>query len=158
MDVIETLKADHARVIALFARLRANPPPRGWRVLEELCDRAERHVIAEEEAFYPAVHATGERELVWWIARSRAAHARTKATIDMIRRTGASGVARLLALGGELGMLERDFEQHVLEEEARWFPLAAARLRPAAREALGARFGERLRELEHGRPLAAAAS
>jgi iron-sulfur cluster repair protein YtfE (RIC family) len=153
MDVIEALKADHARVIALFARVRAHAvPPR--HLVAELCDRVVLHALAEEQIFYPAVVATGDRALQRWVTQSRAAHARTKAMAQMIRRTGVSNLPRLVALGGELELLEQDLQSHVVDEEARWFPLAVRRVTEQERRGLGERFAARQHELE-GRRAAA---
>jgi hemerythrin superfamily protein len=140
MNAIEVLKADHARVQALFRQYEAaeHQPQQQRALAEQIYTELEVHAALEEELFYPAVRAQlgpvtvedepaeaagedGEADLV---AEALQEHQEVKTLIATLRGL-EPGDAQFQAAFAEL---REGVEEHVGVEEDELMPAVAAAL------------------------------
>ncbi|MEP6705095.1 MAG: hemerythrin domain-containing protein, partial [Acidobacteriota bacterium] len=62
-DAIEVLKADHRKVEALFARVKANEDGNNSATFKKIKDELDVHAHIEEAIFYPHLLEKGDKEL-----------------------------------------------------------------------------------------------
>jgi hypothetical protein len=162
MNAIELLKADHARVQALFRQYEgagARPAQRR-EIAEQIFTGLEVHATLEEELFYPALRGRlgqgaggheikddeaedGEEDLV---AEALEEHQEVKALIAELRAMDP-GDAQFQAKFDEL---REDVEEHVGMEEDELMPDAVADL-GGELERLGRQLEERKEQLMAGK-------
>jgi len=139
-DAIALLKADHARVDALFSKFeKLDGPAEKQSVVQVLCDELTVHMQVEEEILYPALRtAIGDNDLM---DEADVEHGTAKDLIAQLR--GAQpGDAQYDA---KVTVLAEYIRHHVKEEHTEMFPKAkAAKL---DLKALGQRMAERKVEL-----------
>jgi hypothetical protein len=140
MNAIELLKADHARVQALFRQYEAagHQPQQQRELAEQLFTALEVHASLEEELFYPAVRAqlgtvtveeepadaADEDEEADLVAEAQEEHQEVKALIATLRDL-EPGEAQFQAAFTEL---REGVEEHVGMEEDELMPAVAAAL------------------------------
>ena len=138
-DATHLIRADHARVLALFHRYRLDAPPQRKQALAEMiCLLLEVHARVEEEIFYPAMRRV-DPDLV---DKSVPEHNEMRRLIMRLRETPPQGLAHDAALMA----LMRDVMRHVADEETMLLP-EAERALPDELDALGARMMKRRMEL-----------
>jgi hypothetical protein len=144
-DAIAMLRADHARVSALFERFEnARGADRREKLAEQICDELDVHMRLEEEIFYPAVRrAIGNETLM---DEALVEHESGKSLIRQIRGMSPGDdlyEARVKVLGEYI-------RHHVKEEHTEMFPQARSSgvdlrgLAEAMRRAKKARAGSSL--------------
>jgi hemerythrin superfamily protein len=171
MNAIELLKADHARVQALFRQYEAaeHQTPQQRELAEQIFTELEVHAALEEELFYPAVRArlgtvtveeepTGEAEGeadtdeadgdadTDLIAEALEEHQEVKTLIATLRGL-EPGAAQFQAAFAEL---REGVEEHVGMEEDELMPAVAAAL-GSKLEQLGQQLEERKGQLTAGK-------
>ena len=140
MNAIEMLKADHARVQALFRQYEAaeNQAPHQRELAEQIFTELEVHAALEEELFYPAVREhlgpvtveeepadeTGEDEDTDLTTQALEEHQEVKTLIAALRDL-EPGEAPFQAAFAEL---REGVEEHVGMEEDELMPAVAAAL------------------------------
>jgi hemerythrin-like domain-containing protein len=151
MNAIQLLKDDHKKVRALLAELEATTP-RGIKTRTELLARIAReievHTTIEEEIFYPAFKAAGEKgddDKMYFEA------------LEEHRAAGDLVLPDLLAtdpgtecFGGRAKVFKELIEHHAGEEEKEMFPRARKLLSTAELNELGTRMAQRKQELLAG--------
>ena len=164
MNAIEVLKADHARVQALFRQYEAagQQPQQQRELAEQIFTALEVHASLEEELFYPAVRAqlgpvTVEEEPADaadadedvdtdLVAEALEDHQEVKTLIATLR-TLDPGEAPFQAAFAEL---REGVEEHVGLEEDELMPAVAATLGPEL-ERLGRQLEARQAQLMAGK-------
>jgi hemerythrin superfamily protein len=141
-NALAVLRADHDRVLELFARverLKSNGPQKA-QLVERICDELELHARVEEEIFYPSLRPTvGDDDLM---DEAAVEHDSMKALIERLRgmRPGdAQYDARVTVLGEYV-------RHHVKEEQDQMF--AKARATNIDLVALGRALKTRKRQLK----------
>ena len=142
MNAIELLKADHARVQALFRQYEAaeNQAQQQRELAEQIFTELEVHASLEEELFYPAVRAQlgpvtvaeegaetadeDDDEEVDLVAEAQEEHREVKTLIATLRGL-EPGDAQFQAAFAEL---REGVEEHVGMEEDELMPAVAAAL------------------------------
>jgi hemerythrin superfamily protein len=162
MNAIEVLKADHARVHALFRQYEAaaQHPQQQRELAEQIFTALEVHASLEEELFYPAVRArlgpvtvaeepaeaADEEADTELVAEALEDHQEVKTLIATLRGL-EPGEAQFQAAFAEL---REGVEEHVGLEEDELMPAAAAALGPAL-ERLGQQLEARQAQLMAGK-------
>jgi hypothetical protein len=162
MNAIELLKADHARVQALFRQYEAagNQAGQQRELAEQIFTELEVHASLEEELFYPAVRAqlgtvtveeeptdeTDGDEDTDLIAGALEEHQEVKTLIATLRALDP-GDAQFQAM---LAELREGVEEHVGMEEDELMPAVAAALGREL-EPLGRQLEERKEQLRAGK-------
>jgi hemerythrin-like domain-containing protein len=162
MNAIELLKADHARVQALFRQYEAagNQAQSQRDIAEQIFTELEVHASLEEELFYPAVHApldsvtveeeptdeTDEDEEADLIAQAREEHQEVKTLIATLRAL-KPGDAQFQTRFAEL---REGVEEHIGMEEDELMPAVAAALGREL-ERLGQQLEKRKEQLMAGK-------
>ena len=160
MNAIELLKADHARVQALFRQYETAGNQAQRELAEQIFTELEVHASLEEELFYPAVRApldtviveeepadeTGEDEEVDLIAQAQEEHQQVKSLIAALRAL-EPGDAQFQATFAEL---REGVEEHVGMEEDELMPAVAAALGREL-ERLGQQLEKRKEQLMAGK-------
>ena len=124
---IEMLEADHAKVQALFDKFEAageRMTKAKQHIVEEVFMALEVHAHVEEEIFYPAVKAIGEKESTKLIAESLEEHQVVKTLIEDMRALDP-GDAQYAA---KFTVLMENVRHHIEEEEDEMFPMAEEEL------------------------------
>ena len=135
----DVIRADHARVLALFQRYRVDAPAaRKQAIAESICLALEIHAHIEEEIFYPAMRRV-DPDLV---DKSIPEHNEMRRLVTRVRETPPHGLAHDAALMA----LMRDVMRHVADEETMLLPDAERVLGHELAE-LGARMTRRRLEL-----------
>ncbi len=139
-DAIALLKADHAKVGALFADYEhTRSPAKKKKLVAEICNELSVHAQIEEEIFYPDVKAALKDKVL--VPEATVEHAGVKdliAQIEGIEPDGEMYDAKVKVLGEYV-------KHHVKEEQNEMFPQARASSLDLV--ALGARMAERKGEL-----------
>ena len=121
-NALAVLRADHDRVLELFARfdrLKSNGPQKA-QLVERICDDLELHSRVEEELFYPSVREViADADLM---DEATVEHASAKALIEQLRGM-KPGDERYDAMVTVLGEYVR---HHVQEEQDAMFPKVRA--------------------------------
>lgn len=118
-DAIAMLKADHAKVEAMFERFEnLRGADRKEKLVAEICSELEVHMVLEEEIFYPAVReAIGDDDLMH---EATVEHMSAKDLIAQLRGMSAEDDlydAKVTVLGEYI-------KHHVKEEHSEMFPQA----------------------------------
>ena len=139
------LRADHARVSALFERYeKSRSADKKRDLLRSICEELRVHTEIEETIFYPAVQgALKDHELV---PEANVEHATIKGLIDQIER-GTSGSDDFEA---KVKVMSEYVKHHVKEEHSEMFPKAKKTKLDLRR--LGAEMADRKAQLMAARP------
>ena len=139
-DAIALLKADHAKVGALFAEYEhTRSPTKKKELVAEICSELSVHAQIEEEIFYPDVKAALKDKAL--VPEATVEHASVKdliAQVEGIDPDGEMYDAKVKVLGEYV-------KHHVKEEQNEMFPQVRASSLDLV--ALGARMAERKSEL-----------
>ncbi|HEY0301323.1 MAG TPA: hemerythrin domain-containing protein [Rhizomicrobium sp.] len=140
VDAIGLLKADHAKVSALFEKYEhSRQDSVKQRLAQQICDELTVHTKLEEEIFYPAVReAIGDDDLM---DEATVEHAGAKSLISQLRAAEPS--AKLF--DAKVTVLSEYIKHHVKEEHTEMFP--KARKSGADLKELGARMAARKKVL-----------
>jgi hemerythrin-like domain-containing protein len=158
MNAITLLKEDHKKVRGLLAELESTTS-RGVKTRRELLAKIAReievHTAIEEEIFYPAFKAAGEKnddQKIYFEALEEHRAAGELVLPDLLATDPGSE-----CFGGRAKVLKELIEHHAGEEEKEMFPRARQLLSAQELAELGARMEQRKRELLAGEPTAKAA-
>jgi hemerythrin superfamily protein len=148
MNAITLLKEDHKKVRGLLAELEATTS-RGIKTRTELLAKIAReievHTTIEEEIFYPAFKAAGEKnddDKMYFEALEEHRAAGDLVLPDLLATDPGSE-----CFGGRAKVLKELVEHHAGEEEKEMFPRARALLSADELTQLGARMEQRKAEL-----------
>jgi hemerythrin superfamily protein len=148
MDAIALLKQDHKVVRAMLTEL-ADTTPRATKTRTELLQKIkielEAHTTIEEEIFYPAFKAAGEKaddNKMFFEAMEEHRAAGDLVLPDLLKTDVNSD-----QFSGRAKVLKELVEHHADEEEKEMFPRAKALMDKAQLEALGERMATRKAEL-----------
>jgi hemerythrin-like domain-containing protein len=148
MNAIQLLKDDHKKVRALLAEL-VETTARGTKtrsqLLAKIATELRVHVAIEEEIFYPAFKAAGEKndDDSMYFEALEEHRAAGELVLPDLERTEASSEK----FSGRAKVLKELIEHHADEEEKEMFPRARKLLSAAELNALGAQMEARKREL-----------
>ena len=153
MNAIQLLKDDHKKVRALLSELESTTS-RGVKtrtqLLEKIGVELRVHAKIEEEIFYPAFKAAGEKtddETMYFEAKEEHRAVELLVLPDLEKTDPASE-----CFGGRAKVLKELIEHHAGEEEKEMFPRARKLLSAAELNELGARMEARKNELLAGEP------
>ena len=153
MNAIQLLKDDHKKVRALLSELESTTS-RGVKtrtqLLEKIGVELRVHAKIEEEIFYPAFKAAGEKtddETMYFEAKEEHRAVELLVLPDLEKTDPASE-----CFGGRAKVFKELVEHHAGEEEKEMFPRARKLLSAAELNELGARMEARKRELLSGEP------
>ena len=153
MNAIQLLKEDHKKVRGLLAELEATTP-RGIKtrtqLLATIATELRVHSKIEEEIFYPAFKAAGEKsddDKMYFEALEEHRAAGELVLPDLENTEPGSD-----KFSGRAKVLKELVEHHADEEEKEMFPRARKLLSAAELTALGAQMEARKRELMAGEP------
>jgi hemerythrin-like domain-containing protein len=148
MNAIQLLKDDHKKVRGLLAELEATTP-RGIKTRTELLAKIAReievHTTIEEEIFYPAFKAAGQKgddDKMYFEALEEHRAAGDLVLPDLLATDPATE-----CFGGRAKVFKELIEHHAGEEEKEMFPRARKLLSAAELNELGARMEQRKQEL-----------
>jgi hemerythrin-like domain-containing protein len=148
MNAIQLLKDDHKKVRGLLAELEATTP-RGVKTRTELLARIAReievHTTIEEEIFYPAFKAAGQKgddDKMYFEALEEHRAAGDLVLPDLLATDPATE-----CFGGRAKVFKELVEHHAGEEEKEMFPRARKLLSAAELNELCARMAQRKQEL-----------
>jgi len=148
MNAIQLLKDDHKKVRGLLAELVATTA-RGTKkrsqLLAKIAEELRVHVAIEEEIFYPAFKAAGEKsddDQMYFEALEEHRAAGELVLPDLEKTEPGSD-----KFSGRAKVLKELIEHHAGEEEKEMFPRARKLLSAAELNALGAQMAARKREL-----------
>jgi len=148
MNAIQLLKEDHKKVRALLAELESTTP-RGVKKRSQLLERIAKelrvHTKIEEEIFYPAFKAAGEKsddDKMYFEALEEHRAAGDLVLPDLEKTDPGSD-----RFSGRAKVLKELVEHHAGEEEKEMFPRARKLLSAAELNALGAQMAARKKEL-----------
>ncbi|WP_236207629.1 hemerythrin domain-containing protein [Pseudomonas tohonis] len=138
MNAIELLKQDHVTVKVLLEQLK-NTTERGVKTRTELLRRIEIelliHTTIEEQIFYPAFKAAGEKdESVMWAEAKEEHRTVDSLVLPDLKQTPPSS----LEFAGRAKVLKELVEHHIEEEEKEMFPKASKLLGKQKLAELGA--------------------
>jgi hypothetical protein len=144
MNAIKLLKQDHRRVEDLFKKFETakGSSERKQRIAERTCEELELHTKLEENDFYPAVEATGDRG-VELIREAEKEHAIVDDLISQLRTTSPESPE----FDAAYKVLRENVEHHVGEEEGEMFPYVARVLGSGDLGHVAHRMAERKRAL-----------
>jgi hypothetical protein len=135
----DMIRADHARVLALFHRYDIDASPRRKQALvEAVCAALEIHAQMEEDVFYPALRAAGS-DLV---EKALPEHEEMRRLIATLREMDPA----ILEYDATFMDLMREVMHHVADEETAMLPHAEVLLSRQLGE-LGARMTRRRMQL-----------
>ena len=148
MDAIALLKQDHKAVKALLTEL-ADTTNRAQKtrteLLQKIATEIEAHTTIEEEIFYPAFKAAGEKAddgKMFFEALEEHRAAGDLVLPDLLKTDVQSD-----QFGGRAKVLKELIEHHADEEEKEMFPRARELMDKAQLEQLGERMAKRKAEL-----------
>ena len=148
MDAIKLLKEDHKKVRGLLAELEATTPrgvKKRTQLLETIAKELRVHTKIEEEIFYPAFKAAGEKsddDKMYFEALEEHRAAGELVLPDLENTEPGSD-----RFSGRAKVLKELIEHHADEEEKEMFPRARKLLSAAELNSLGAQMAARKREL-----------
>jgi len=147
-DAVSLLKADHARVDAMFKRYESARSNQKEALVKEICEELKMHTLLEEELFYPELRAAAKRpdgagDL---LDEAKVEHHSAKMLIAELE-AGSPGDELFDAKVKVLGEYIR---HHVKEEHNEIFPLARQRLDLVA---LGERMAIRKQQMAMSPPV-----
>ena len=148
MDAIALLKQDHKAVKALLTEL-ADTTNRAQKtrteLLQKIATEIKAHATIEEEIFYPAFKAAGEKAddaKMFFEALEEHRAAGDLVLPDLLKTDVQSD-----QFGGRAKVLKELIEHHADEEEKEMFPRARELMDKAQLEQLGERMAQRKAEL-----------
>lgn len=148
MDAIALLKQDHKTVRAMLAEL-ADTTTRAKKsrteLLQKIKTELEAHTTIEEEIFYPAFKAAGEKaddNKMFFEALEEHRAAGDLVLPDLLRTDVSSD-----QFSGRAKVLKELVEHHADEEEKEMFPRAKALMDKTQLQELGERMAKRKAEL-----------
>ena len=148
MDAIALLKQDHKAVKALLTEL-ADTTNRAQKtrteLLQKIATEIKAHTTIEEEIFYPAFKAAGEKAddgKMFFEALEEHRAAGDLVLPDLLKTDVQSD-----QFGGRAKVLKELIEHHADEEEKEMFPRARELMDKAQLEQLGERMAQRKAEL-----------
>jgi hemerythrin superfamily protein len=148
MDAIALLKQDHKAVKALLTEL-ADTTNRAQKtrteLLQKIATEIKAHATIEEEIFYPAFKAAGEKAddgKMFFEALEEHRAAGDLVLPDLLKTDVQSD-----QFGGRAKVLKELIEHHADEEEKGMFPRARELMDKAQLEQLGERMAQRKAEL-----------
>jgi hemerythrin-like domain-containing protein len=148
MNAIQLLKEDHKKVRGLLAELESTTP-RGIKkrsqLLQTIAKELRVHTKIEEEIFYPAFKAAGEKsddDKMYFEALEEHRTAGELVLPDLENTEPGSD-----RFSGRAKVLKELIEHHADEEEKEMFPRARKLLSAAELNALGEQMAARKREL-----------
>ena len=148
MDAIALLKQDHKAVKALLTEL-ADTTNRAQKtrteLLQKIATEIKAHATIEEEIFYPAFKAAGEKAddgKMFFEALEEHRAAGDLVLPDLLKTDVQSD-----QFGGRAKVLKELIEHHADEEEKEMFPRARQLMDKAQLEQLGERMAQRKAEL-----------
>lgn len=148
MDAIALLKQDHKTVRAMLAEL-ADTTTRAKKsrteLLQKIRTELEAHTTIEEEIFYPAFKAAGEKaddNKMFFEALEEHRAAGDLVLPDLLRTDVSSD-----QFSGRAKVLKELVEHHADEEEKEMFPRAKALMDKTQLQELGERMAKRKAEL-----------
>jgi hemerythrin superfamily protein len=148
MDAIALLKQDHKAVKALLTEL-ADTTNRAQKtrteLLQKIATEIKAHATIEEEIFYPAFKAAGEKAddgKMYFEALEEHRAAGDLVLPDLLKTDVQSD-----QFGGRAKVLKELIEHHADEEEKEMFPRARELMDKAQLEQLGERMAQRKAEL-----------
>lgn len=148
MDAIALLKQDHKAVKALLTEL-ADTTNRAQKtrteLLQKIATEIKVHAAIEEEIFYPAFKAAGEKAddgKMFFEALEEHRAAGDLVLPDLLKTDVQSD-----QFGGRAKVLKELIEHHADEEEKEMFPRARQLMDKAQLEQLGERMAQRKAEL-----------
>ena len=148
MDAIALLKQDHKAVKALLTEL-ADTTNRAQKtrteLLQKIATEIKAHATIEEEIFYPAFKAAGEKAddgKMFFEALEEHRAAGDLVLPDLLKTDVQSD-----QFGGRAKVLKELVEHHADEEEKEMFPRARELMDKAQLEQLGERMAQRKAEL-----------
>ena len=121
------LKADHAQVKALFKKFESasdRMTKAKQQMVEEVLAALEVHAQIEEEIFYPAVKAQGDKEGKKLIAESIEEHQVVKTLMEDMRDLDPGDEQ----YEAKFAVLMESVRHHMAEEEGEMFPMAEEEL------------------------------
>jgi hemerythrin-like domain-containing protein len=124
---MEMLEADHGKVKALFEKFESagdRMTKAKQQIVEEVFAALEVHAQLEEEIFYPAVRAVGEKENKKIIAESTEEHLVVKHLMEEMRALAPSDEQ----YAAKFIVLMENVRHHIEEEEGEMFPMAEEEL------------------------------
>jgi len=143
---IEMLKADHQKVKALFEKYEAAGDRQSkakQTIVAEVFAALDVHAHLEEEIFYPAVKAQGDKEGKKLIAESLEEHQVVKTLMEDMQALDPGDEQ----YAAKFTVLMESVRHHIAEEEGEMFPRAAEELADEM-EALLNEMVERKQELQ----------
>jgi len=143
--ITRMIRADHARLLAIFHRYTADAPTATRQALaDRICVALEIHAKLEEEIFYPALRELFPDGEV--IQKSAPEHNEIRRLISRLRRMSAQDIG----FDGAVLELMRNFMHHAADEETVLLPAAERVLSDYLGE-LGGRMSRRRVELARPR-------
>jgi hemerythrin-like domain-containing protein len=124
---VEMLEADHAKVKTLFDKFEESGDrmtKAKQQIVEEVFAELEVHTQLEEEIFYPALKALGEREGKKLIAESIEEHQVVKTLMEDMRALSPQDEQ----YEAKFMVLMENVRHHIEEEEDEMFPMAEEEL------------------------------
>jgi len=124
---VEMLEADHQKVKALFDKFEGagdRMTKAKQQIVEEVFAELEVHTELEEEIFYPALKAVGEKEGKKLIAESLEEHQVVKTLMQEMRALNATDAQ----YEAKFTVLMENVRHHIEEEEDEMFPMAEEEL------------------------------
>jgi len=118
-NAIDLLKADHDKVEALFARVKANEDGNNGDVFKQIKKELELHTHIEEQIFYPNLLENGNDELQKIVREGLEEHAQVKTLLPEIAALPGDSED----FKAKLQVMMENVEHHVEEEEDEMFPL-----------------------------------
>lgn len=118
MNAVKLLKADHKKVEGLFKEFEATGKGQHAQIFAKVKDELEAHAYVEETILYPAILATGDRELVRLTSEAIQEHIQMKCVLGEM----SVAVPDKTKFEPQFVKLIEDVRHHVKEEEASMFP------------------------------------
>jgi iron-sulfur cluster repair protein YtfE (RIC family) len=150
MDALQLLTNDHNKVRELFRQFNGGGGLTGLvrrtvgdvsaserrNAVDKVSKELETHTRVEEEIFYPAVVALGDRDLKRQVDEALREHATVKQEVSRLRKTRQEQGD----LDTRMSQLEKDVEHHAKEEEKEMFPRLERLMSDDERQELGRRI------------------
>ncbi len=140
-DAVALLRADHAEVSALFAKLeKTRSEAKKKDLAAEICIGLSVHMRIEEDIFYPAIKQALKEKDKELVPEARVEHATLKQLISQVEDASPDELfdARMQVMGEYV-------KHHVKEEQTEMFP--KARASGVDLKVLGVKLAERKQEL-----------